>query len=109
MENLVFTQLSVDEVRKMLREEIKGVLTEVNPIQEPQEENTYLNIQQVSELINLAVPTIYGLVHRRRIPFIKRGKKLLFEKKQLTEWLQKARKKTVTDIQKDADDYLSKD
>jgi excisionase family DNA binding protein len=108
MENLVFTQLSVDEVRKMLREEIKGVLTEVNPIQEPQEENTYLNIQQVSELINLAVPTIYGLVHRRQIPFIKRGKKLLFEKQDITDWLQKARKKTVSEIQKDADDYLHK-
>ncbi len=108
MENIVFTQLSVDEVRKMLREEIKGALTEVNPSQEPPEENTYLNIQQVSELINLAVPTIYGLVHRRHIPFIKRGKKLLFEKEQLTDWLRNARKKTVTEIQKDADDYLHK-
>ncbi len=108
MENLVFTQLSVDEVRRMLREEIKGALTEAMPTKEPIEKEIYLNIQQVSELINLAVPTIYGLVHRRQIPFIKRGKKLLFEKDGISQWLQKSRKKTLSEIQKDADEYLSK-
>ena len=92
MENIVFTQLSVDEVRRMLREEVRNVITECLSIQQTLAKDEFLNIQQVAEYTNLAVPSVYGLVHRRQIPFIKRGKKLLFETKKINEQLQKGLK-----------------
>ena len=58
-----------------------------------------LTIKQASDLINLAVPTIYGLVGRREIPFIKRehSKKLVFSRRELEAWVREGRKKTVAE------------
>lgn len=106
MENLVFTQLSVTEVRKMLREEVQAVIKDFQLPKPVEEINELLSIQQVAKFINMAVPTVYGLVHFKKIPHIKRGKRLIFEKKQIIEWLQSGRQKTMQDIQTDADNYL---
>ena len=34
-----------------------------------------------------SVQTLYGLVHKRQIPFAKRGKRLIFSRKDLKKWL----------------------
>ena len=109
MENIVFTQLSVQEVRNMLRDEVRQALREFgqNPAKD-NSENDLLNIQEVAKKLNLAVPSIYGLVHRRQIPYIKRGKKLIFENSQVEEWLKNGRQKTIYDSEKKAEDYLYK-
>lgn len=109
MENIVFTQLSVQEVRNMLRDEVRQALREFghNPAKD-NSENDLLNIQEVAQKLNLAVPSIYGLVHRRQIPYIKRGKKLIFENSQVEEWLKNGRQKTIYDSEKEAENYLYK-
>ena len=88
MENVFLTQLSVPEIRGIIREELRSVILEEKGAQPRNiEETNFQNIHEISKMIDLAVPTIYGLVHRRKIPHIKRGKKLLFEKKLIMEWL----------------------
>ena len=52
-------------------------------------------------------PTFYGYVHRNEIPYHKRGKKLLFLKSEIDEWLKSGRKKTFQEISKEADNYLN--
>lgn len=105
MENLVFTQLTVTEVRKMLREEVQAA---INGIKFPKTEDTneLLTIQEVAKFINMAVPSVYGLVHFKKIPHIKRGKRLIFEKNQIRNWLLSGRQKTLQEIQAEADNYL---
>jgi len=107
MDNIVFTQLTIQEVRNMLREEVHQALREFgqNHIKDNSDDEL-LNIQQVAKKLNIAVPSIYGLVHRRKIPYIKRGKKLIFEKTQVEEWLKNGRQKTIYDIDKQADDFI---
>lgn len=56
-----------------------------------------LTIKQAAELINLAVPTIYGMVGRNEIPVMKRAKKLYFSRRELEAWVREGRKKTVTE------------
>jgi len=108
MENLVFTQLTVPEVRKMLREELQAVIKDCQiPQQIAIDSNPLLTIQEVANYINMAVPSIYGLVHHKKIPHIKRGKRLIFEKTQINEWLTLGRRKTVNELQHDADVYIS--
>ena len=88
MENVFLTQLSVQEVRGIIREEMRSVIQDERGAKtNTTEDSGYKNIQEISKMIDLAVPTIYGLVHKRKIPHIKRGKKLLFEKKLIMEWL----------------------
>jgi predicted DNA-binding transcriptional regulator AlpA len=51
---------------------------------------------------------IYGLVHKRKIPHIKKGKRLYFFKSEILEWLRNGNVETEQDIQNQADEYLSK-
>jgi excisionase family DNA binding protein len=51
--------------------------------------------------LNLAKPTLHALTSKRKIPFIKKGKKLYFKKMDLEEWLNEGKKKTVSEIEMD--------
>lgn len=62
---------------------------------------TWMNIEQASEYLNLAVQTIYQKVSGLDIPFHKKGKKLWFLKCDLDEWLKEGRQKTRQEIEKD--------
>lgn len=52
-------------------------------------------------------PTVYGWVHLSIIPYHKRGKKLFFLKSEIDNWLKEGRKKTIAEIAREADNYLS--
>jgi excisionase family DNA binding protein len=65
-----------------------------------------LTIREAAEIIHLSVPTIYGLVQRQAIPVAKKGKRLYFTILELTEWIKTGRKKTVAEIQSEADQYI---
>lgn len=56
-----------------------------------------ITIKQAAEVINLAVPTIYGMVGRNEIPVMKRAKKLYFSRSELEAWVREGRKKTVAE------------
>lgn len=52
--------------------------------------------------------TVYGWIHTNQIPNSKKGKRLFFKKSEIDEWLQSGRRKTVVEIEKEAEDYLNK-
>ncbi len=47
----------------------------------------YMNVNELSEYINLSTSTIYKKTSARLIPYIKSGKKLLFKKDAIDDWL----------------------
>lgn len=50
----------------------------------------FLNVDEVSAWLRMKRSTIYKLVHKKQIPFVKvNGKKLLFERQAIVEWLKK--------------------
>jgi excisionase family DNA binding protein len=53
----------------------------------------YLTIEQVAEFLNLKTPTIYTKVYKREIPYHKTGRKLMFSKRELTNWILSSGKK----------------
>ena len=55
-----------------------------------------------------AKATIYGKVSRRAIPHKKDGKRLIFKKSEIDEWLNAKVRKTVDETQVQADQYLGK-
>jgi excisionase family DNA binding protein len=46
-----------------------------------------LNVQQAAQLLAVSVPTLYGWVWQRRIPFVKIGRALRFDRKDLAEFV----------------------
>lgn len=77
-----------------------------NSNQTSQEE--LLTIETLSKLIDRSKPSIYSLVHHRKIPHIKKSKRLYFEKSKILEWIKSGTVATTSDIEAKANEYLSK-
>jgi len=106
MENLVFTQLSIPEIRQLFRQELQTFFENHPPTTSPVETDELLTIQQAADFLKLSVPTIYSLVSRSAIPVNKRSKRLYFSKKELTDWIKAGRKKTTIEIQAEAQSFV---
>jgi excisionase family DNA binding protein len=68
----------------------------------------FMNIEQVSSFIGLAKPTVYGLVHKRQIPYFKVGKRLLFKKSNIVNWITSSKVTTKEELNQLADEYIFK-
>lgn len=66
--------------------------------QEAPDPDKPLTIRQAAELLGLAVPTLYSKVSRGEMPCWKSGKRLLFSRSILMEYLQQDRKKVPSEI-----------
>ncbi len=47
------------------------------------------NINDLSKLLNLSASTLYRWVHKKEIPFVKLGGRLLFEEEKIQEYIKK--------------------
>ena len=61
-------------------------------------ETEFLNVDQAAEFLHLAKQTVYTLTCKKRILFYKNGKKILFKKHELQEWMNSGRQ-TIKDLQ----------
>lgn len=99
-----------DEGIKVLAEQITENLKKELQTQ-PQkvtQEDEFLNIDELSKLIGLTKPTLYGHVHRNTIPFIKKGKMLRFSKNDILNWLQEGKNTSKDELDTKVNEYLSK-
>lgn len=84
---------------------IERLLLSQNSTPQP-EEDKLLTIREAAEILHLSVPTVYGLVQRSEVPVCKRGKRLYFSKQELVSWILSGRKKTVSEIDAEAEQYI---
>ncbi len=52
-------------------------------------EKRLLNIKEASEYLGIPKGSLYKLVWQRRIPFVKIGKALRFDKEKIDKWIEK--------------------
>ena len=64
----------------------------------PNSDSEILNADQAAEFLHLAKQTLYTMTCKRKIPFYKNGKKILFKKNELKEWMDSGRKSQQEDI-----------
>jgi excisionase family DNA binding protein len=105
MKKIVY-QISDDQI-KALAEKISANIrsTMQSTSKAPKLQDTFLDVTQLSNLLDLSVQTIYGLVHRNKIPYHKPGKKLYFLKSEIYAWVTNGRKKSCVSDQ--VDQFLS--
>ena len=109
MKNTQIYMLSEEGIKvlaEQITENIKNEL-QIQPHKVTQEDE-FLNIEELSNLIGLTKPTLYGHVHRNTIPFIKKGKMLRFSKNDILNWLQDGKSKSKADIDNQVNEYLAK-
>tara|TARA_R110002167_G_scaffold128936_1_gene311592 strand:+ start:2298 stop:2756 length:459 start_codon:yes stop_codon:yes gene_type:complete len=77
-----------------------------NHSKEPPPEDDITNVKGAAKLLDSTSGTIYNLVHERRIPYHKQGKKLYFFKSELLEWIKRGKQKTRGQISEEVNDTL---
>lgn len=65
------------------------------------------NINDCSGWIKKSKSSIYKMTSQRKIPHLKCGKRLLFNKDEISEWLKTGSKMTTSDFQEEIDRNLN--
>ncbi|MFD0976810.1 helix-turn-helix domain-containing protein [Salinimicrobium gaetbulicola] len=86
------TMITSDDLKKLASELYQLSKKEA----EENNQEDILNAKQAAKLLDLSPATIYGKTHRNEIPFFKQGKKLLFSRAALIEWLKKGENPVTT-------------
>ncbi|MEP6794033.1 MAG: helix-turn-helix domain-containing protein [Saprospiraceae bacterium] len=56
------------------------------------ESGEFMTVPQAADMLHLSVPTIYGLIHRRELSSLKRGKRVYFKRAELLKYLEDGRR-----------------
>ena len=107
MENQQFYMITEAGI-KVLADQITERIIEAINASKTSEEDSFLTIDEVAKLINLAKPTVYGLVHQNKIPYIKKGKRLYFVKKEILVWIKSGKQTSKSEMELNVDAYLLK-
>ena len=104
---MIIVQLDSEQLSDLIQSAVRKAIAE-NPQSEHPETEQLFTIKEASEFLHLSVATLYGYVSRNDIPFSKRpnSKRLWFSKQELIEWLKTGRKKTIAEINAEANTYL---
>ncbi|MBK0403879.1 helix-turn-helix domain-containing protein [Adhaeribacter sp. BT258] len=105
---MVILQLTGEQLTGIIENAVRTALT--GQVQQPAPDtDEMLTVDQAAGFLSLGTATIYSMVSRKEIPYMKpNGKRLYFSKQELTDWLKSGRKKTNAEIATDAGNYLRK-
>jgi excisionase family DNA binding protein len=96
------------EIINLISDQVaEKVLKNLNP-SNSSNEDVFMNIKETAKLIDLSVPTVYGLVHKNKIFFHKKGKRLYFLKSEILAWLKSGKHQSQSELEDKADAYLLK-
>lgn len=81
---------SLCEIKELLKELLKKQTFEP------------LDLNQAAEYLKLKPSYIYSLIHQKKIPHYKpNGKRVLFNKLELNEWIAKSRIKSIDEVEEE--------
>jgi excisionase family DNA binding protein len=105
--NQQFYMLSEEGIKSLTEQITENILKVINPSKKS-DEDAFLSIDETAKIINLSKATVYGLTHRKEIPFHKRGKRLYFLESEILQWIKSGKRDAKSELEKRAEEYLSK-
>ncbi len=103
MKNITFERLP--EAVAQLHEKLENIerLLNAQSNQNPTtSQSTLLTVREAAEFLSLAVPTVYSMVSKGKLPYMKRSKRLYFDRDELLAYLKKGRQQTNKEIEESA-------
>lgn len=83
----------------------------LHPAKEAKEDRTWLNVEELQRYLpsHPRKQTIYSWTSTRKIPFHKKGRAIMFDKKEIDEWLQDSSHiKSENELEREAHDFVMK-
>lgn len=87
MSKTVKTSYTDAEFRALIRNEVQTVLNSMPGMPKVEVDEGYLTVKQAAEFLKIVTGSLYNLISQNKVPFHKSGKKVLFKKSELTDWL----------------------
>jgi len=75
----------------------------------PETEKELLTVKDMSKKLDITEGAIYNLTSARKIPFFKRGGRIYFDRGEIDEWIRSGRRKTLKQLQDEAENAISKE
>ena len=108
MNDVLLSPIRLNELETLIQNSVERAISalkyKITDTTEQAEQN--FTVSQAADYLNLAVPTIYSMVSRGELPYMKRSKRLYFSRLELSNYLKEGRKKTVAETVSDARQYL---
>lgn len=103
--NIILT--SKEELTELISNAVKAVIPDTFSFQkkEPPKKEVF-GINEASELLGIAKPTIYTKTSKGEIPHYKKGKKLYFKRSELLDWLEDGKRKTLNEELSEQETYF---
>ncbi len=102
MHDFILSPLSLKDLEILIFNQVRKALTEIHEVTNDPVKDELLTIEAAATLLSVTVPTVYGYVHQRAIPCMKRRGRLYFSKVELLAWVKSARRSTVDEIKANA-------
>lgn len=102
---VILSPIRLEDLKILIREAVEDALRGYTPENLTKD---MLNLEEACEFVGLKKSTIYGKVSRREIPHSKKGKNLYFSRSELDAYLREGKRKSISEIEKEADQYMSK-
>ncbi|TXN36080.1 helix-turn-helix domain-containing protein [Flagellimonas hymeniacidonis] len=93
------------EMLPLLVQKLNGDISELKELivqQHPLNKGSlpkYFGAKECCKLLNITLPTLYLYTSQRKIPHSKQGKRLIFDKDEILDWVKSGRVRTATEIQ----------
>jgi excisionase family DNA binding protein len=107
MQAVTITQITPPELETLIEVTVRKVLSHAKLQTQQQPADELLTVQDTASFLSLSVPTVYGLISKGEIPVMKRSKRCYFSRVELINYLKEGRKKTLSEIGVERDEYLS--
>jgi hypothetical protein len=107
MQAVTITQITPPELESLIENSLRKILS-TKQAEPPSEIDRWFDLNElcIYRPDKPAKATVYGEVHKGIIPVHKRAKKLMFLKSEVDIWLKTGRKRTIAEIESEADNYL---
>jgi len=107
MEKVILTQISIEEFRQIIREEIESALQDFKQNGSFEQVEEILDVDATAKFLGISKGCLYKKTYKMEIPRFKRGKRLYFKRSELIEWISEGKLKTMKDIEMEAANYLA--
>jgi excisionase family DNA binding protein len=97
--------LTVTEYLNRIDDKLNLIINQQSNVEVGKDE--LLTIQQAAKLLHCSIPTLYAKHSKSLIPGVSKvGKRLLFNKAAILDWIAVNRKKSISEMKEDAQNHL---
>ena len=79
MHDFILSPLSLKDLEILIFNQVRKALTEIHEVTNDPVKDELLTIEAAATLLSVTVPTVYGYVHQRAIPCMKRRAVCIFQ------------------------------